>query len=509
MARKYYAVHDAENYRFVIRPLMEDGSMSISKAICTIRKRTHFTWRNLAEFCGVSSQSEMFKLAYVHNGPMSRHPLKDFLVLDTVNNCAFLYDKEHKPEGVLPAHTGPQLTNGEDANVAVTERVPAKVVSRVKIYDSLDRLLTLSLTPTNGYLLGMQSRSLAIPGMTYSVTGTYKSLNKLLRSIYFVGTAVGTAAVVVKIDDGAGQVASVVSETVNITIGAATNVSIPDIVLPSSPAVETGKYNSFSPITVTDTDGKLMEFRMSVYGCYVAGFKSLATALIPGKVKNIYGRPVDINKDIAELQVYPFNTNAQIGVELICRTTRIRKYLVLNVSGQPCAAPKVYVNDNVLYDVNKQFDNEATTGTVSAKVSATGASNSVTIPAQESQQEQQQEPQQQEPPATPKTFTFEITQPNDTLTVDAPYDVISNVLATGFTDEETVTVTMTAEGCEISVNSGANTTEVALTDTVANIRTALGTLTLTPLEESGTVTFHADVTGSSDATLSFMAIASE
>lgn len=77
-----------------------------------------------------------------------------------------------------------------------------------------------------------------------------------------------------------------------------------------------------------------MELRVSPFGCEVFGFAGLLGTIKQGEIRTIYGKSATINKDIANLVVRTNRADAQIGFELICGKTIIRKYVKFSVGGE-------------------------------------------------------------------------------------------------------------------------------------------------------------------------------
>lgn len=329
--KRLQALLDEDNHRFIIFPLLPGNKMDVPSIFRAIKDTTNTTWRAMADFSGLRNQSKAFRVAYVGNSKDLVKILSDYMVIDVDKNQAYFYHHEYKPAGVLPPHVGPAIKNAEAAKQTVTEKIPTKVTSRVTISDPLDRILTMSLTPNNGYLLGVRDVNLSNPGMEYVVTGAKKTLNRLLKSIHFVGVGVGQGNIIIKVDDNQGDVSSVSSTTISLQIEEGVKISVPKIVLPENPTAVLNKKSSFDPITVEDEDGKLMELRITPFGCHIVDFKNYLFALKPGEVRNIYGRPETINEDIEGLSIIPFQENAQIGIELICGNTKLREYLAFEV----------------------------------------------------------------------------------------------------------------------------------------------------------------------------------
>lgn len=336
---------DEDNNRYVIEPLEANGGMRVGTALQAI-KATHVTWRKIAEFFGLSDQSEAFKLAYVQK-PMdpSREALKEFMVIE--NGTAYMYDKDHKPESASAPHIPVTIVN-KSVNLQTYTNTPTKVTTRISIKDPVSRKLTMSIIPTNGYILGLSDLNICNPGATYVTKGNAKTLNNVLRTIYFVGCNYGNASVRIVIDDGAGKTSSITSTTVSLTVVATEEPSVPVLTVPESVNIVLGADSPVSGISVADEDNKLLELRVSPFGCEVFGFSSLLGTIKQGDVRSVNGRAAVINGEISGLTVRTNREDAQIGFELICGRSITRKYVKFTVGGvvedepqpQPKPAPK-------------------------------------------------------------------------------------------------------------------------------------------------------------------------
>lgn len=330
--KRQLAVLDPDNHRFVISPLKDGGVMDIPTLFRAISRSTTTTWRALADFSGLKNSSVAFKVAFASGFCHRTLPhLSDFMVIDADNDRAYFYDKDHRPSGVISKHVGPTILNTEATMQNVVAKVPTKVTTRVVVADILDRVLTMTICPDNGYVLGLNDVSLCKPNMLYSISGSKTALNALLRQIHFVGVVEGPASLLITLDDNENDVASITATSLKFTVTPGVEVSVPSIELPETPTVALNKASSFTPITVEDVDGKLMEFRITPFGCSISGFANYLQSVNYGEVRRIYGRPETINADIANLKITATQKNAQLGMELICGDTRIRQYLTFNV----------------------------------------------------------------------------------------------------------------------------------------------------------------------------------
>ena len=332
---KYTVTLDADNYRYIIKPLRNDKTLSIANALYAIKLSTHCSYKANADFIGLKNANQVFKIIYVKSKRDIYVEASKFLAIDVDNECAYLYDKNHQPAIVVPPHIGPTLINNEAALQTVTELVPASVTSRVQIKDVYDRQLVLTVKPTGGYILGIGDVNLCSPNATYQATGNKTALNKLLKQIHFVSTDAKSGKIEITVDDKAGKVNSVSKTEVKLSITAAAKVSIPEVTVPETLAAKLNEYAKVDPaISVKDADGKIMELRIAPFGCEIAGFKSFLFPIKEGQTRSSGGVPENINAEIAKLEVRPVKANAFIGVELIYNNnkTKIRKNIALDVT---------------------------------------------------------------------------------------------------------------------------------------------------------------------------------
>lgn len=314
------ATYDTEHFRIVVSPLKTGNRMDVPTVLRAMKYKLKFTNREIADFAGLSSTHKVFRLSFTNHYSSMLDEIKTlsaFLVIDATNNCAYFYDKDHKPESVTVPHVGPTIVNGEASNTTVTERIPVAITTRVSIKDDLNRQLTLKLVPSNGYLLGVNDVSLASPNMTYQVTSSRATLNALLRKIHYVPVATGKGSLTISVNDNENEANSVASTTVNVTIKAGETVSVPTLSLPKPPAMALNTDTALGKITVADEDGKVLAVRIAPFGCEVFGWASYLGVISQGKFRVSSGRPEVINADIAGLTIRPLTTNAYLGVELI------------------------------------------------------------------------------------------------------------------------------------------------------------------------------------------------
>lgn len=331
------AVFDRDNHRFIISPLLPTGRMTLSDAFRAIKEspfeRKKISWRAIGKFMNIS-QSHAFKVAYCtkRDGYIIRKALIPYLVIDEAKGEAYLYDYLHKPESVVPTHVGPLLINGEAEKQTITQEIPTKVSSRVRVKYPFSASLVMTLKPQNGYLLGIKDVVIAPPNVVYKVTGSASALTDLLTRLHFVAVEPGDATLTIAVDDGAKAITSVVSTTVSITVEEGEKISVPELALPEAPKATIHEESKFDPIKINDEDGKLFQFRITPFGCKIIGFKNNLHPLMPGQVSNLYGRAETINEDIANLSIIPYQENAQIGIELISGTFKLREYIVFDIA---------------------------------------------------------------------------------------------------------------------------------------------------------------------------------
>lgn len=327
---------DEENHRYIIEPLEANGGMRVGTALQAI-KETKVTWRQIADFFGLSDSSEAFRLAVVQK-PLDqrRKVIKEYLTIE--NGTAYFYDKDHKPANASEPHIPVTVVNKSVA-LTVNTNKPTKVTTRITLKDPVSRTLTMSIIPTNGYILGLGDLNICNPGATYVTKGNAKTLNNVLRTIYFVGCNYGDANVRIVINDGGGKANSITSAEVDLTVVASPEPSIPTLELPESVNIVLGADSAISGVEVADEDNKLLELRVSPFGCEVFGFKSLLGTISQGEVRSVVGRAATINSEIAGLTVRTDREDAQVGFELICGKFIVRKYLKFSVGGEVVVDP--------------------------------------------------------------------------------------------------------------------------------------------------------------------------
>lgn len=326
---------DTENHRIIVTPLKPGARMDVPTVLRAMKYKLKFTNKEIAEFSGLSSTHKVFRISFTNHISSVIDEVKklsEYLVIDVNKDCAYFYDSKHKPEDATAPHVGPVIINGEPKNMPVTERIPVAITTRVTIKDDLNRQLTMKMIPANGYLLGVNDASLAIPNETYVVSGSRSSLNALLRKMHFVPVKAGTGQITISVTDNEGFDNSTASTTVTVVIAAAAAVSVPTLTLPKPAAMTVGKDTALGAITTADKDGKLLSLRVATFNCEVYGFKSFIGVLEAGKYRVTTGRPEVINEEVKNLVVRPLKTNAVVGVELLCGKSVIREYIRLEVS---------------------------------------------------------------------------------------------------------------------------------------------------------------------------------
>ena len=286
----------------------------------------HMTWRKLADFCGVRTSSLLFKLAFCSSHYKTAEALNQQVVIDPETHTAKFYRYDITPEGATTKHVAPSIVNVE-SKLTVYTKVPTKVLTRLTVQDPLDRMLTMTLTPVNGYLLNVNDNRLAMPDMKYVVSGTRSALNHILKGVHFVGTKAGSGTVVVAVDDNEGCETSIYSTEVSLTIVQSKEPSIPYMVLPVEQSGTVGHEVELDPVAIFDEDHKVLTLKITPFGCRVYGFKSHVFPIEPGNVRIMFGDPNSLNQEIEGLYIYPYQEDAQLGLELSCDSFRDLKYL--------------------------------------------------------------------------------------------------------------------------------------------------------------------------------------
>ena len=381
-SRKITAILDEEKHRYVITPLKNGETMDVPCVFRAIFSTTNAKWKDIAAFAGLKRSNFAFRVAYKTNSPRELEDLNPFLVVDVSKQEAYFYDSEHKPEQAAAPYVGPTITNKEDTTRELTTFVPAKVTSRVTVADENDVALTMKVTPTNGYLLGINDVNIALPNTAYVVRGHAKSLNSLLRQMHFIATESGNGQVIVSVDDGAGEVDSIASTTVKFTIVKGAEVSVPTLNIPASPTATLDTYVTVSGLTVADKDNKLMELRLTPFGANLTGFTHSVGVVSSGYSKSVYGRPEVINAQIANLQIKALQENVQLCAELFCGKTQISKYIKFTVGStdepvSTTAAPTASTTSTTSVPKVSIKKNTTTTTTATTKNSTAATTESV------------------------------------------------------------------------------------------------------------------------------------
>ena len=329
--KKLVASLDSDNNRYIISNVPEIG-ITISDALRAVKSSTHISWKKIAEFCGLKNQTAAFKVAYVTKNTEDKRVLSEFLV--TAGNLAYLYDKDHKPESSSVIPITASITSTSTSVLQVVENIPERVTTRITIADPLNRVLKMKVTPSNGFIIGMNDINISSPDTPFSTAGSPKTLNSVLKTIHFVPIASGDASVTVSIDDGDGNVSSVNSVEVLMKVSPGKQVSVPEITVSDNVSVTAGVDTPLTGVTVADEDDKLLELKITPFNCAVYGFSTYLYPIESRGTKIITGRPGVLNTELAGLKIRTDKacTKAQIGFELLCGSTTIRKYLVLNVT---------------------------------------------------------------------------------------------------------------------------------------------------------------------------------
>ena len=316
---KQTAILDVKNFRYVITPLKPGNVCTVPDALRAIINSTELRWREISEYFGLKNANRSFRLAYCQPKDKISEDLEylqEYLVIDTNNNQAYLYDKEHKPAQVIPPHVGPTITSGE-ARLTVAAGTPELFATRVVIDDPLNRVLMMTVTPSGGYIVSDFDNVVPDAGVARTFTGYKKSLNNILKHLRFVGVGNGSASVNIAIDDRESNVASTTSVAVSITVKAAQEISTPTLTVPASVSSEINKYVDLKSITVADTDNKVLAVRFSPFNCQLHGFASSIDIVESGKTKVVTGLPAKLTEEFAKLIVMPLIVgDASLGVEM-------------------------------------------------------------------------------------------------------------------------------------------------------------------------------------------------
>ena len=319
MSSKQTAILDEDNFRYIITPLKPGNVCTVPDALRAIKNSTELHWREISEFFGLKNANRSFRLAYCQPKDKISEDLdylQDYLVIDTGEDQAYLYEKDHKPAQVIPPHVGPTITSGE-TGLTVVAGTPELFATRVVIDDSLNRVLMMTVTPSGGYIVSDFDNVIPEAGDARTFTGYKKSLNHILKHLRFVGVGNGSASVNIAIDDRESDPASTSSVAVTITVEAAQEVSTPTLTVPASVSSEVNKYADLKTVTVADTDNKVLAVRFSPFNCQLCGFASSIDIVDSGKTKVVTGLPEKLNAEFAKLIVMPLIVgDASLGVEM-------------------------------------------------------------------------------------------------------------------------------------------------------------------------------------------------
>ena len=329
--KKPVARLESLNNRYIISPLSVDGTITVGAVLRSIKLSTHLRWREIADWCGLRDSSDAFKLAFTRSLRKERARLSEYITIS--GDQAYFYDKDHKP--AMPAATvrHASITNGESDIISAVVNRATKFATRVTVLDTEDRALSLTITATNGYVSSIDSDVTIQNKAKITVTGDTKRLNALLRSIVVVCPTVGEASVKIVLDDLTGGASAVNAIEIPILVEEQPVESIPELNIPESVTVKLATDSVITPaVTVSDKDNKELELHITPFGCNIFGFKNNIHAVNPGSMYITSGTSDEINADIAKVSAYAYQDNAQIAYELICGTTKIRKYLILTVS---------------------------------------------------------------------------------------------------------------------------------------------------------------------------------
>lgn len=325
-------LYDSDNFRWVLDlPKNESVTADVPYVFRSVVGMTNMTWKKMAQFSGLKSASDAFVTAYRSRPVRELKFLNEYLVIDDAEKKVYFYHKDHKPEGVIEEHVGPEMVNPV-TELTVRTKVPTRALSRMSINAPDHQLLTLSITPVGGYLFDEFDVRLAISNMTHVVSGSTRNLNKLLKTIFFIATEAGSGEVIVKVDDNSGKSGGVTSTSLRLTIEETKTPSIPTMEVPATGTGTIGKLSTVSAVTVADTDNKFMQVKVQPFGCAVMNFKGRLIPVEPGQFHIVYGTPTGINEELAELQVKPYQESCSLGFELKCETTVIRKYMSITAT---------------------------------------------------------------------------------------------------------------------------------------------------------------------------------
>ena len=100
--RSPQVISDPDNYRLVVKPLWPGNQMDVPTVFRAWKKNQKpIRWAEIAEFSGLKNANQAFRITYLGNKPSKElTALNKFLVIDALNQCAYFYDHEHRPEAV-------------------------------------------------------------------------------------------------------------------------------------------------------------------------------------------------------------------------------------------------------------------------------------------------------------------------------------------------------------------------------------------------------------------------
>lgn len=324
-------LYDADNFRYVLDMPAEGITVDVPYVFRSIIGMTNMTWKKLAQFSGLRSSNTAFVTAYRSRPIRELKYLNEYLVIDRETQKVYYYHKDHKPEGVITEHVGPELINPV-TKLTVKTRIPTRALSRLSIDAPDGQLLTMTITPIGGYIFDEFDTRLAISNMAHIVSGSARNLNKILKTLFFIATEAGSGEIVVKIDDNSGLDGGATSTSITLTIEKTEEPSVPALSVPSAQTGTIGVLSTIPAVTVTDTDNKFMQVKVQPFGCSVMNFKGRLTPVEPGQFHIVYGTPDGIGNELAELQIKPYQENCSLGFELKCETTVIRQYVSITAT---------------------------------------------------------------------------------------------------------------------------------------------------------------------------------
>lgn len=335
---KQIAVLDTDNFRYIVSPLKPGNVITLQDVFKAIKNSTQLKWLEIAKFAGLSNANRAFRVAYLQKDREEMKALQAYLVVDAVSNCAYFYRHDHKPAQVIPPHVGPTIVSSEPATKNVVAGVPSLFATRVIVSDPLNRILTMTVTPTGGYIITNTSNIVYDTDVTYTLSGSAAALNKILDNLKFVGRGKGSSQVVIAVDDREGAGSSTASVTVKLNVTEGVQVSVPVLTVPSDGV--TGKVKEYTDlkISITDKDNKRLAVRFTPFNCQLFGFRSWAEILGPQETHVVNGVPDYITKDLAKLQVMPLAEKCSVGIEVRCGKHYELKYV--NITATSASVPE-------------------------------------------------------------------------------------------------------------------------------------------------------------------------